>query len=122
MKILLIEDDTALARIATASLTKKGGHEVVVASDGAAGLSAAAAQAPELILLDWFLPVMDGPEVLSQLKADERTRAIPVILLTGKDDPEDLAVAKERGALGRIPKPFDPMTLSLVVAEILAKS
>src|SRR4030088_423844 len=80
-KILLVEDNEMNRDMLSRRLQRRG-HSVVMAHDGEQGLSLAYTEMPDLILMDISLPVMDGCEVTSRLKADKRTRHIPVIALT----------------------------------------
>jgi two-component system, cell cycle response regulator DivK len=80
-KILLVEDNEA-NRDALSRHLKRRGYEVAIAVDGRQGLELARSEAPDLVLMDMSLPVLDGWEATRQLKADERTRPIPVIALT----------------------------------------
>jgi CheY-like chemotaxis protein len=81
VRILLVEDSIVTRRENERALTKVG-YEVICATDGEAALVQAVSQKPDLILLDMILPKVSGPEVLHQLKADERTADIPVIVLS----------------------------------------
>jgi CheY-like chemotaxis protein len=81
VRILLVEDSVAIRRENERALTKVG-YEVICATDGEAALAQAVSEKPDLILLDMILPKVSGPEVLHQLKADERTADIPVIVLS----------------------------------------
>ena len=96
-KILIIEDEAALQHAATQAL-KTGGFEVLSAIDGEEGLRLAEAGLPDLILLDIILPKKDGFEVLSELKASDKTKDIPVIVLTNLESPGDVEKALELGA------------------------
>src|SRR5260370_8094702 len=80
-KILLVEDNEMNRDMLSRRLERRG-HSVVMAHDGEQGLSMASTEMPDLILMDISLPVMDGCEVTRRLKADKRTRHIPVISLT----------------------------------------
>ena len=80
-RILLVEDNEMNRDMLTRRLERKG-FQVIVAADGAEGLDSAATQAPDLILMDMSLPVMDGWEATRRLKASSQTRSIPVIALT----------------------------------------
>lgn len=84
-KILLVDDDPRVVKIMRLVLRQEG-YEVITASDGIEGLHATWAHEPDLILLDIKLPRKDGWEVLNELKADPRTRDIPVVLLTAVDN------------------------------------
>jgi CheY-like chemotaxis protein len=80
-KILLVEDNEMNRDMLSRRLTKKG-HEVAIAVDGKQGVEMASSETPEIILLDMSLPVMDGWEAARTLKADDTTKAIPIIALT----------------------------------------
>ena len=75
---------------------------------------------PDLVLLDVMMPILDGFETCARLKADDRTRDIPVIFLTAKAQVHEQRHGMSAGALGYILKPFDPMTLSKQIEEVLA--
>jgi DNA-binding response OmpR family regulator len=96
-KILFIEDESALQKTFRNVLEKEG-YEMISALDGEAGLKLAKAQKPDLILLDLILPRKDGFEVLKELKRDESTKEIPVIVLTNLEDIESVEKAIELGA------------------------
>lgn len=85
MKILLVEDSRAI-RLANESALHKAGYEVISAEDGESALEMARARKPDLILLDMILPKLSGPEVLSRLKADNETAAIPVVVVSSLSD------------------------------------
>ena len=87
-------------------LTKRG-HEVILAQDGKAGFEAAKSEQPDVILLDLVMPVMDGYEVCEHLKADDRTRDVPIIMVTSKAEAADKVKGLEMGALDYVTKPFD---------------
>ena len=96
-KILVIEDEATLQKtLCEYLITEK--FEVISASDGEEGLKLAESQLPDLIVLDIILPKMDGYEVLKEIKKNEKTREIPVILLTNLESPENVQKAFERGA------------------------
>ncbi|MBW1675140.1 MAG: diguanylate cyclase [Deltaproteobacteria bacterium] len=105
-KILLIDDSRLIAHVAKTILTKRG-HEVILAQDGLAGLEAAKSERPDMILLDLIMPVMDGYQVCENLKQEDSTKEIPVIMLTSKAEPADKVKGLEMGALDYVTKPFD---------------
>ena len=96
-KILVIEDEETLRRAMTEFLTEEK-FSVASAEDGEKGLAMAVSEKPDLILLDIILPKLDGYEVLAGIKKDEKTKNIPVILLTNLESVEDIQKAFERGA------------------------
>ncbi len=96
-KILFIEDESALQKTFGEVLTQEG-YDVVKAMDGEEGLRLAQSEKPDLILLDLILPKMHGFEVLKQLKDDEETKDIPIIVLTNLESTDDVEKALELGA------------------------
>jgi CheY-like chemotaxis protein len=111
MKILIIDDEADIRRVARLSLVKIGGMEVLDAASGAEGARTAAAETPDAILLDVMMPGLDGPATLDALRADPRTAGIPVVFLTAKAMPEEVKRLLAMGVRGVLNKPFDPMTL-----------
>lgn len=111
LRVLLVEDEPDIRLIARAALTR-GGFEVAIAEDGDAALAAVAATPPDVVLLDWMLPTIDGFETCVRLKADAATRDIPVIFFTAKSKDGDRERCLALGAIGCIQKPFDPRALA----------
>ena len=95
-RILLVEDNEMNRDMLSRRLARKG-YQVLAAVDGETGLSMAQSETPDLILMDLSLPVMDGWEATRRLKADERTRRIPVIALTAHAMSDDREKALEAG-------------------------
>jgi two-component system alkaline phosphatase synthesis response regulator PhoP len=112
-KILVIDDEPSIVNLVSAYL-RPDGYEVFTASDGLAGLKAARAFKPDLILLDLMLPGMDGIELLSRLR---RESEVYVILLTAKTEETDKIIGLSVGADDYVTKPFSPREL---VARIKA--
>lgn len=121
MKILLVDDDRTISTLASLSLTKRGGHEVVCAGGGSEALSLAQSLAPDLILMDVRMSAMDGYETCRRLKEDHGTKNIPVIFLSGDCGAGEVQKGLSLGAIGYIPKPFNPVSLGDQVQAILAK-
>lgn len=96
-KILFIEDESALQRAATQILSEEG-YQMFSALDGEIGIRLAREEKPDLILLDIILPKKDGFEVLQELKSDEATKNIPVVILTNLEGSTDVERALELGA------------------------
>ena len=111
MRVLIIDDEADIRRVAHLSLARIGGMDVLDAASGVEGAAKAAAEAPDAILLDVMMPGLDGPATLHALRADPRTAAIPVVFLTAKAMPEEVARLLAMGVRGVLNKPFDPMTL-----------
>jgi two-component system alkaline phosphatase synthesis response regulator PhoP len=112
-KVLIVDDEAAILNLVVAYL-KPEGYEVYTAADGPAGLQAARAYKPDLIVLDVMLPGMDGVEVLTRLR---RESEVYVILLTAKTEETDKIVGLSVGADDYVTKPFSPREL---VARIKA--
>lgn len=117
-QILVVEDDLGIAALLTDVLEDEG-YRVTTSVDGAAVLLALASP-PDLVLTDVLMPGLDGTEVCRQLKADPRTRAVPVVLMTAL--PPDLVAARIAGCAyeGLLHKPFDVSTILATVARHLA--
>lgn len=96
-RILIIEDETTLQRALSEFLTAEG-FEVLSALDGEEGLGMVREKNPDLVLLDIILPKKDGYEVLAEIKKDEKTTKIPVVLLTNLEAAEDVQRAFDSGA------------------------
>src|SRR5438552_2435305 len=104
-KILIIEDERALNQVLTYNLQREG-YETLVAHDGQEGLRKAQTLLPDLIILDIMLPLLSGIDVCRELRAGERTRDIPVIILTAKAEETDQVVGFSLGADDYVTKPF----------------
>lgn len=104
--ILAIDDDKGFLNLLSQQLTNLG-YRVIKASSGAEGLEMARTGNPDLILLDVAMPVMDGFKVLTQLRADETLRGVPVIMLTALPKKEDIYKAMRYGVLDYVLKPYD---------------
>jgi CheY-like chemotaxis protein len=120
--ILLVDDDEMIREVAQLALGLVGGWQVTTASSGEEGLAVAGTISPDAILLDVMMPGLDGPSTFGRLQHDPVTRAIPVVLLTAKVQPAERRRWLELGVAGVLAKPFDPMTLSSQLAELLGWS
>jgi len=105
-KILLVEDNELNRDMLSRRLARKG-YDVLIAVDGQQGVDMARAEAPDIILMDMSLPVMDGWEAARTLKADEGTRAIPIVALTAHAMSEDRQSALDAGCDDYDTKPVD---------------
>ena len=107
LRILVAEDDPAVARL-YAAYAQSRGHLVLFAQDGAEALVSAAAERPDLILLDVAMPRLDGRDALQRLKADPTTRDIPVLVITAHGGDQQLRdLMLELGAFDVLEKPID---------------
>jgi len=118
--ILLVEDEPAIQELIAANLGRAG-HHVVRVADAEAAQSIVRNALPDLVLLDWMLPGMSGIEFARRLRADERTRAIPIIMLTARGEEEDAVAGLETGADDYVTKPFSPRELVARIKAVLRR-
>ena len=117
-RILYVEDEPDLRTLAKLALETLGGFTVELCASGDEAIARAPGFRPDLILLDVVMPGMDGRETLAVLRATAGLSETPVVFMTAKNREEDIAQFRALGAVGFIPKPFDPMTLSATVRQI----
>jgi CheY-like chemotaxis protein len=117
-RILLVEDD-ALSRDVLSRRLARQGFSVAVAEDGKAALEAVKSATPDLVLMDLDLPIIDGWEATRRIKADESTRAIPVIALTAHAMTGDREKAREAGCDDYDTKPVDFARLTAKIRALL---
>lgn len=106
MRVLVIDDDMAIGMLVRLNLQQHG-YDVIVKQDGLDGLLVAQRHAVDLIVLDLMMPLVDGFQVLAELKADPRTKRIPVIVLSAVSMAKAQQQAREQGAYAVVTKPFD---------------
>ena len=111
-RILYVEDEPNIQAVARMALEDIGGFTVGIASSGVEGLVMARDFAPDLILLDAMMPGLDGIGTFRELQKDASLSTIPVVFMTAKVQPHEVASYLDLGAIAVIPKPFDPTTLS----------
>ena len=116
---ILIVDDVATNRIVMKVKLTAAGYLPVVAADGVSALALAAEQTPDLILLDYGLPDMPGPDVLRQLRADPVTRRVPVVVFSASQSPAARIAAFEAGADDFLVKPIDDQTLLARIRSLM---
>jgi DNA-binding response OmpR family regulator len=117
--VLVVDDEADVQLLCRVNLEFEG-YRVITAADGEEALARVAEELPDVVLLDVMLPKIDGWQVLERLKADERTKAVPVVMLTAKVQDEDQIRGWTAGAAEYITKPFSPLSLSQVLADVLA--
>jgi len=120
-KILLVEDNEMNRDMLSRRLERKG-HQVVIATDGQQAIDLAAAEKPDLILMDMSLPVIDGWEATRRLKADAQTKLIPIIALTAHAMAEDERKAREAGCNDYDTKPVELPRLLEKIEALLNKA
>lgn len=117
-KILVIDDDSVMQRLFSTVL-HRAGHDVLIAQSGLAGIEVARREHPHLIILDYVMPDMDGLETLKELKGDDATKSIPVMIATGYLDAPTSQQFLTAGAAACLPKPFEPAALLNVVDKLI---
>jgi len=118
-RILIVEDEPDVLLLLE-NRVRGAGHEVVSASDGERGLELALAEQPDLVVLDWMMPKLDGIEVLERLRSDDTGRALKVLMLTARSQQNDVEQAFAAGADDYIVKPFSSRELIERIAALLA--
>lgn len=119
--MLYVDDEDDIREVATMSLELDPAIEVLACSSGRQALEEAARWHPSVILLDVMMPDMDGPGTLELLRATPETRTIPVIFITARAQQSEIKGFLALGAIGVIPKPFDPMDLAQRVRTLLGQ-
>ncbi|MXZ76546.1 MAG: response regulator [Gemmatimonadetes bacterium] len=118
--ILVVDDEPDIVEIIQYNL-EKSGFDVIVAADGPVALEKARDETPDLIVLDLMLPGLEGTDVCRILKQDERTRSIPILMLTAKSEEIDRIIGLELGADDYVVKPFSPREIALRIRNILRR-
>jgi len=118
--ILVVEDEPAIQELIAYNL-KQAGHLPLRADNAEQALTLVANALPDLILLDWMLPGLSGVELARRLRADKRTRAIPIIMLTARSDERDKLQGLETGADDYVTKPFSPRELNARIKAVLRR-
>ena len=111
-KILYVEDEPDIQAITKLALENIGGFNLEICNSGIEALEKGPQFGPQLVLMDVMMPGMDGPTTMQELRKLEAFKNIPIIFMTAKVQPQEIAQFKSLGAADVIPKPFDPMTLS----------
>jgi len=119
-RVLVVEDDEDILELLKYNLTREG-YRFTGVTSGEAALKAAAADLPDLILLDLMLPELDGLEVCRRLKLNPATAPIPLIMVTAKGEEADIVAGLELGADDYITKPFSPRVLLARVRSVLRR-
>jgi two-component system phosphate regulon response regulator PhoB len=118
--ILVVEDEPAIQELIAYNL-KQAGHQPLRADNAEQASNLVANALPDLVLLDWMLPGLSGIEFARRLRADKRTRAIPIIMLTARSDEQDKLQGLETGADDYITKPFSPRELNARIKAVLRR-
>jgi two-component system OmpR family response regulator len=120
LKVLVVDDDDMIRSVVRIALQKVDSMVVFEAADGPEALLVSAANQPDVILLDFQMPEMNGAETLKRLRADPATTSIPIIFLTAKTGRKARREYMQMGAIGTIEKPFEPLALGKEILSVLA--
>ena len=120
-RILIVEDDPDIANL-VAHYLGRAGFATELQSSGREALKAIATDPPELLILDLMLPQMDGLEICRTVRADDKTSAVPIIMLTARGEESDRVVGLELGADDYLAKPFSPNELVARVRALLRRA
>ncbi len=118
--ILVVEDEPAIAELVAVNLSFAG-YKVLRAADTIQAETLIRAEQPDLILLDWMLPGSSGVQFAKKLRADDRTRDIPIIMLTAKSEEGDKVEGLESGADDYMTKPFSPKELMARIKAVMRR-
>jgi len=118
-RVMACDDDHVIRGLLEVNLEMEG-YDVVTACDGQDALDKVRAHAPDLILLDVMMPNLNGWQVAEALQADEGTRDIPIVFLSARAMETDVQRGTGLGAAAYVTKPFDPIDLMELVAQLLA--
>jgi two-component system phosphate regulon response regulator PhoB len=121
MKSILLADDEESLRILVYATLDYPDYEIVEASDGDEAIELARRHHPDLMVLDWMMPGKTGVEVTAELRRESATRDTPIILLTAKNQQDDMSAAFETGVTSYLVKPFSPAELLGKVREFLGE-
>jgi DNA-binding response OmpR family regulator len=116
--VLIADDDPDILALVTFKV-KQAGYTLITATDGAAALAAARETTPDLVILDVSMPRMSGLEVCRELRADQATKRVPVLLLTARAQEADIEAGFDVGADDYVVKPFSPRELVARITAIL---
>ena len=120
-RICYVEDDVDIQRIVRLSLEKIGKMTVEIVGDPLVAIDAITRFGPDLVMLDWMMPGLDGPALYRKMKEKPETSALPVVFITAKASPKELEELTRMGAAGTISKPFSPRDLPDQLREIWKK-
>jgi CheY-like chemotaxis protein len=120
-RILVVDDDEKILRLIEALLIPHG-YKVILAHNGQEALTAMANVIPDLVLMDIFMPKMDGYTALGEIKNDAKTRGVPVVMVTAVGQELNKKLAETMGAAGYITKPFKSAELLEVITRLLPTS
>jgi two-component system, OmpR family, phosphate regulon response regulator PhoB len=120
LPLVVVADDNADIRLLVDKRLSKRGYRVVTAANGEEALGKIRELRPDAVVLDWMMPVIQGPDVVARLRAEVETKDIPIVMLTARAAEADVAAGFECGADDYLTKPFDVTELDQVIKRLLA--
>ncbi len=121
MRILVVDDSVTMRKIVVNSLGKMGYPDTVEAGNGKEALAVMYSDTIDMVITDWNMPELDGPDFIKAVREDPAFKDIPILMLTTKSMKEDIKQAFEIGATNYIVKPFEPKVLEKKMNEMLNK-
>jgi CheY-like chemotaxis protein len=118
-KTILVVDDSAMICHVVAQILRESGYTVVTAKNGQEGCELASKHAPQLIIMDVEMPVMDGIQATAQIKSNPKTKDIPVLIFTSLGGEQDIKRAKDAGCQGFLNKPISKAAIQSEIAKLL---
>jgi two-component system chemotaxis response regulator CheY len=122
MRVLIVEDSTTMRRIIRNNLKFAGYSDAIEAANGVEALACLETNQIDLVLTDWNMPEMNGIEFVTALRADERHKKVPVLMITTEAERDKIMTAVAAGVSNYIVKPFDAETLKKKIEQIVAPS
>ena len=120
VKTILMADDEEDLRLLVQVTLENPAYEIVTAGDGHSALHAVHTRQPDLLILDWMMPGLNGCQIVHRLRQNPQTSGIPVVMLTAKAERESHEEVQRLGLAGFLVKPFSPLALIQKVREVLA--
>ncbi|MFT5396775.1 MAG: two-component system chemotaxis response regulator CheY [Gammaproteobacteria bacterium] len=117
--ILIVEDAISMRHTIKASLRAQGFSSLIEAGDGQQALKLMKSKKINLVICDWMMPIMSGPELFKQIQSDKKYKNLPFILLTGNDQKDSVTEALKIGIKHYVVKPFNPQKLAEKVFDLL---
>jgi two-component system chemotaxis response regulator CheY len=121
MRILVVDDSTTMRRILVNTLGKLGYTDVVDGSNGREGLDRLAATPIDLVITDWNMPEMSGIEFIRNIRSTDKTKSIPVLMVTTNAAKDDIVEALQAGVNNYVVKPFTPEVIKEKIEAVLGK-
>ncbi|MBF0288508.1 MAG: chemotaxis response regulator CheY [SAR324 cluster bacterium] len=118
MRILVVDDFSTMRRIVKNILRQLGFNNIIEADDGTTALQKLKSEKVDFVITDWNMPKMTGMELLKEIRADEKFKTIPVLMVTAEALQENIIAAVKAGVNNYIVKPFDAKTLSEKITKI----